>query len=315
MTETTGFRSWLVVYLKGACMGAADTVPGVSGGTIAVIVGVYERLIAALTAFDPLVARRLGAVHTPEGRGELAEDLVRMDVPFLLVLGAGVVTSAALIATLMNVLVEQYTAPTYAFFFGLIASSAVVLYRYADAGTPGRAAVAVVGFVLAFVVTGFSASARLADPPALLLFGAGTVAISAMVLPGISGSFLLLVLGLYEFMSGLPRAVASGLLSAAGGDVGSLVGPLSSLAAFGTGALVGVFSVAYAVRAALKRYREATLVFLVSLMVGALRLPMARIAADVGAPSPVTALVVAVPAGAGIAAVLLLDRHTDDLEY
>ena len=315
MTETTGFRSWLVVYLKGACMGAADTVPGVSGGTIAVIVGVYERLIAALTAVDPRAARGLLAVHTSEGRSDLAADLLRMDAPFLLVLGSGVVTAAALIATVMNFLVTQYAAPTYAFFFGLIAASAVVLYRHADPGTPGRTAVAATGFVLAFVVTGFSASARSTDPPALLLFVAGAVAISAMVLPGISGSFLLLVMGLYEFMSGLPGAVASALVSAAGGDFGGLVGPLSALAAFGAGALVGVFSVAYAVRAALRRYREATLVFLVSLMVGALRLPIERIAADAGAPSPATAVAVVVPAVGGIAAVLLLDRYTDDLEY
>ena len=315
MTGTTGFRSWLVVYLKGACMGAADTVPGVSGGTIAVIVGVYERLIAALTAVDPRAARGLLAVHTSEGRSELAEDLLRMDAPFLLVLGSGVVTAAALIATVMNFLVTRYAAPTYAFFFGLIAASAVVLYRHADAGTPGRAAVAAAGFVLAFLVTGFSASAQSTDPPALLLFVAGAVAISAMVLPGISGSFLLLVMGLYEFMSGLPGAVASGVASAASGDFGGLVGPLSALAAFGAGALVGVFSVAYAVRAALRRYREATLVFLVSLMVGALRLPLERIAADTGTPTSGTALAVVVPAGAGIAAVLILDRYTDDLEY
>ena len=311
----TGARAWFVVYLKGACMGAADTVPGVSGGTIAVIVGVYERLIAALTAVDPRATRGLLAVHTSEGRSDLAADLLRMDAPFLLVLGSGVVTAAALIAMVMNFLVTQYAAPTYAFFFGLIAASAVVLYRHADPGTPGRAAVAATGFVLAFVITGFSASAQSTDPPALLLFVAGAVAISAMVLPGISGSFLLLVMGLYEFMSGLPGAVASALVSAASGDFGALVGPLSALAAFGAGALVGVFSVAYAVRAALKRYREATLVFLVSLMLGSLRLPVVEVLEGVSVWTPATTAGVGGVALVGALAVLGLDRYTDNLDY
>ena len=89
MTDLAGARGWLAVYLKGACMGAADTVPGVSGGTIAVILGVYERLIAALTSVDPRAVGHLASVHTPEGRAAIAEDLLRMDAPFLSVLGAG----------------------------------------------------------------------------------------------------------------------------------------------------------------------------------------------------------------------------------
>lgn len=315
MSDPAGIRAWLAVYLKGACMGAADTVPGVSGGTIAVIVGVYERLIAALTAFDPRAVRHLSTLHTADGRSALAEDLLRMDVPFLVVLGSGVLTSAALLATVMHVLVRQYAAPTYAFFFGLIAASAVVLYRYVDAGTPARAAVGVVGFVVAFLVTGVSATSPVQDPSLLVLFVAGAIAITAMVLPGISGSFLLLTFGLYEFMSGLPSELLTGLASAIGGDWTAVSDAVAALAAFGAGAVIGVFTVAYAVRAALARYREATLVFLVSLMVGALRLPVARVANNVGSPSLTAAVLVVVPAGVGVAAVLLLDRYTDDLEY
>jgi putative membrane protein len=148
MTDSAGRRAWLAVYLKGACMGAADTVPGVSGGTIAVILGVYERLIAALTSVDPRAMRHLSTLHTPEGRAALAEDLLRMDAPFMLVLGAGVLSAAATLATVMHVAVDQYPVPTHAFFFGLIAASAVVLYRYVDAASPTRAVVATAGFLL-----------------------------------------------------------------------------------------------------------------------------------------------------------------------
>jgi len=315
MTDPAGARGWLAVYLKGACMGAADTVPGVSGGTIAVILGVYERLIAALTSVDPRAVGHLASVHTREGRAAFVEDLLRMDAPFLSVLGAGVLSAAAALATVMHVAVTEYPVPTYAFFFGLIAASAVVLYRYVDAASPTRAVVATAGFLLAFVVTGISGTSPIENPPILLLFLAGAVAITAMVLPGVSGSFLLLVLGLYNYMTGLPGAVASGLLRANGGDWATLADALTSLAAFGAGAVIGVFTVAYAVRAALRRYREATFVFLVSLMVGALRLPLELVAQDVEALTPTTVSLVVGPAAVGVAAVLALDRYTDDLEY
>ncbi|CAI49952.1 DUF368 family protein [Natronomonas pharaonis DSM 2160] len=320
----TGARAWLAVYLKGVCMGAADTVPGVSGGTIAVVLGIYERLIAALTSLDPKAATTLREIHTANGRARLAAELVRMDVPFLLVLGAGVLSAAATVATAMNVAVTQYPAPTYAFFFGLIAASAVVLYRYVDAGTPGRLLAAGVGFVFAFVVTDPSLAG---DMPATapMLFVAGAIAVSAMVLPGVSGAFLLLVLGQYEYVSGIPRRFVEGLLSGGGETF------IEAAVAFGVflgGALVGLFTVAYAVRAALKRYRQATLVFLVSLMVGALRLPVHEMAVGVETrpfdmavlgidtvPTPRSGAIVAVAAALGVAAVMVLDRYTEDLQY
>ena len=314
MSDPAGFRGWLAVYLKGACMGAADTVPGVSGGTIAVILGIYERLIAALTSFDPSSLRLLVRFHTAEGRAAVTEELVRMDVPFLLVLGGGLLSAAATIATAMNAALELYRAPTYAFFFGLIAASAVVLYRYVDVRTPRRIAVAVVGFVFAFLVTDPSLSGS--TPSTLpMLFVAGAIAISAMVLPGVSGAFLLLVLGQYEFVSGIPRAVLSGVLEAIEGNTAPLLDALAPFAAFMAGALVGLFSVAYAVRAALRRYREATLTFLVSLMVGALRLPATEVVVNVGELTAVSVASVFVPAVVGIVAVLFLDHNTDDLEY
>jgi len=260
MSSSTGIRAWISVYLKGVCMGAADTVPGVSGGTIAVIVGVYERLIAALTELDPRSIRHLRTVHTSEGRSALARELLRADAPFLFVLGAGVLSAAATVATVMNVAVTRYPAPTYAFFFGLIGASAVVLYRYVDIGTPARVLVAVVGFLLAFLVTDPAlAGGRPTTLP--ILFVAGSIAISAMILPGISGAFLLLLMGQYEYVSAIPRRVFESLTPAFRGDFQPLFDALLPFVVFVSGALVGLFSVAYAVRAALDRYREATFAF------------------------------------------------------
>ena len=194
MSDGAGLKAWLSVYLKGACMGAADTVPGVSGGTIAVILGIYERLIAALTAFDPEIVGRARSIHTADGRTALADDLRRADVPFLLVLGAGILSAAATVATAMNTAVTRYPAPTYAFFFGLIGASAVVLYKYAEIGTRRRLLVAAIGFSVAFLVTDPSLATTGATTLPML-FIAGSIAISAMILPGISGAFLLLIMG------------------------------------------------------------------------------------------------------------------------
>ena len=311
MSEPSGLRAWLVVYLKGVCMGAADTVPGVSGGTIAVIVGVYERLITALTSIDPTAVRHLRRLHTREGRSDLGRELVRMDVPFLLVLGAGVISAAASMATVMNHLFVNYRAPTNAFFFGLIAASAVVLFRYVDAGTPRRVLVGIAGFAIAFAVTDPSLNGSL--PSTLpVLFVAGAIAISAMVLPGVSGSFLLYILGQYEFMTDLPGDMVR---QAVAGDSAGLAETVSSFSAFMAGAVIGVFTVAYAVKAALERYREATLTFLVSLMVGALRLPFTEVATNVGELTPGVVASVAGPLVAGAFAVFALDYYTDDLEY
>jgi putative membrane protein len=314
MAGATGVRAWLAVYVKGLCMGAADTVPGVSGGTIAVIVGVYERLITALTSLDPLAIRHLRSVHTAEGRSDLARDLVRMDVPFLLVLGAGVLTAAASLATVMHVAIERHPAPTYAFFFGLIGASAVVLYRYVDAATPRRALVAIGGFLLAFVVTD-PALAGSMETTLPVLFVSGAIAISAMVLPGISGSFLLLVLGQYTYVSGIPKRIVTGVLELPEGNATTLIEALAPFATFLAGAIVGVFTVAYAVRAALDRYREATLTFLVSLMVGALRLPATEVRNGVDGVTVGAVGLVAIPAVVGAFAVFALDYYTDDLEY
>ena len=314
MSPSAGLRAWLSVYLKGACMGAADTVPGVSGGTIAVVLGIYERLIAALTALDPRAVRHLRAVHTRAGRNALAAELRRADVPFLAVLGVGVLSAAATVATGMHAAVTRFPAPTYAFFFGLIGASAAVLYRYVDVDTGLRVAVAVAGFSLAFLLTDPSlAGSRPTTLPVLFL--AGAIAISAMILPGISGAFLLLLMGQYEYVSGVPRRVLEGIGAALAGNAAPLVDASLPLVAFGSGAVVGLFSVAYAVRAALRRYREATFAFLVSLMLGALRLPAREVTEHAAGVSPASAATVGLPAAFGVVAVLAMDRYSDGLQY
>ena len=306
-------RQWLSVYLKGVCMGAADSVPGVSGGTIALITGIYERLIAAIAAADPGVVVHLARPHDPDSRAAVRATLVEMDLPFLLVLGAGIATALVTITRVVLIAYEGYPALTYAFFFGLIAASAVVLYRHVELDTPGRIAAALAGLLLAFLVSGASAAGL--SPTPLVVFLLGALAISAMVLPGISGAFILLLFGQYRYMSDALHDFVDALVAlVSGGEVATVLETAVTVVIFVAGALVGLLTFARVIDRALERYHEATLAFLVSLMVGALRYPVEEVAGNLtGSGVQVAGVVLAAVVGG--AAVLVLDRYTDDLEY
>jgi putative membrane protein len=308
-------RAWLVVYLKGAAMGAADAVPGVSGGTIALITGIYERLVGAIAALDPAEAIGLLALvprlSQQDAREEFWETVVGMDVPFLLLLGVGVLTSVITVANIVHVAINDAPGVTFAFFFGLIAASVVVLFSEVSVATPGRIAAAVVGFVFAFVVSA-QGQANLLPSGLLVMFVAGAIAICAMVLPGVSGSLILITLGKYETMTSAVSEATDALFA---GDTAASVDPLSVLVVFSVGALVGLLSFARVVKWALDNFRAATLTFLVALMAGALRAPAIRIG-DANPEWTAAGGAFIILAGLlGGGAVLLLDAKTDDLDY
>lgn len=308
-------RDYLVVYAKGAAMGAADAVPGVSGGTIALIVGIYERLVGAIAALDPMEALALLALlprlGDSDAREEFWESLVGMDVPFLAVLGVGVVSAVVTVANVVHVAIADFPGVTFAFFFGLIAASVVVLLGEVALDTPGRVAAAVVGFAFAFVLSA-QAQADLLQGGLPVMFLVGAVAICAMVLPGVSGSLILVTLGKYETMTSAVSEATDALFAADGAGV---LDPLATLLVFTLGAVAGLLSFARIVEWALEHYRAATLTFLVALMAGALRAPAIRIA-DANPEWSVASAGVVVAAGiVGALLVLVLDATTDDLDY
>ena len=310
-------RAWLALYLKGIAMGTADAVPGVSGGTIALIVGIYERLIAALTAIGPARIRRLFGGLRPAGVPDARAAFLEMDGAFLLVLGAGIATAVVTVLSVVDVLLATRPVATFGFFFGLIAASAVVLFDAVDLSTPGRKAAAVSGFLAAFLTSGYASTALGSELPVVFL--AGAVAVSAMVLPGVSGSLLLIVLGQYDYMSGVLRAFLTGLVDvAAGNGLGGAAATAPPVAVFVAGALVGLFTIAHAVRRALAAYRAATLAFLVSLVVGALRAPIAETSTRITAIGNTWADALprfAAAAVVGALAVFVLDRYAGTIDY
>jgi len=286
-------------------------VPGVSGGTIALIVGIYERLISAVTAIQPGRLRTILGGLRAEGRPEAVGALREIDTGFLLALGAGIATAVVTVLRLVSILLETNPVETYGFFFGLIGASVVVLYSAVSLSTRRRQAAAGGGFVLAFLLSGYAAGTLGSSLP--IIFLAGALAVSAMILPGVSGSLLLLMLGQYEYMStALSRFTDALVGSLSGGLTDTLVEAAVPVVTFMAGGVVGLFTLAHSVRWALDRYREATLAFLVSLVLGALRAPVEQTTielADAGAawtPSTVGLFCLFAVLGAG--AVLVVDR-------
>tara|TARA_R110001592_G_scaffold363371_1_gene685562 strand:- start:181095 stop:182018 length:924 start_codon:yes stop_codon:yes gene_type:complete len=177
------------VFLRGVMMGAADIVPGVSGGTIAFITGIYDTLLASIRAFDLTFLRLLL-------RFDIRGAWQHVNGGFLLALLLGIGTSIVSLARLISWVLENYPVPLWAFFFGLILASAVVLLRQVEGWTVPRVASLLAGAVIA----GLIALAPVANMHFGLtgVFLAGFLAICAMILPGISGSFILVLLGMYS---------------------------------------------------------------------------------------------------------------------
>jgi len=176
------------VYLRGMAMGAADVVPGVSGGTIAFITGIYDELIESLKSCN------LQAVSLLFKAGPVAF-WQYINGSFLISLMLGVVTSVLSLARLISFALAQYPVPLAALFFGLILASALIVYRQIPgAGKQLLWLLCGIGFA---VLIGEIRPAEIEATP-LNLFLSGALAICAMILPGISGSFILLLLGMYQ---------------------------------------------------------------------------------------------------------------------
>lgn len=271
-------RVWAKMFVVGLFMGTADGVPGVSGGTIALIAGVYQRLIAAITAFTP--GRILaGVVALTPLNGEVSLDraiavLEEVDGWFLITLVAGVATAVVLVGQAVEWADKRYPVLMFGLFFGLIGASAVILLREVAIRTVAEVVAAVTGVVVAFVASG-SSEALLSGNSFVVIFIAGAVAVSAMILPGLSGSLLLVILGQYTYMYGRLGAFvdAVGALFS-GGSFSRVTAPGIDVVTFVLGGLVGLLTIARLIRKALEINRDVTFAFLVALVLGALRAPI-----------------------------------------
>jgi len=235
---------WGLLYIKGMLMGAADLVPGVSGGTIAFITGIYDELI------ETIAGVRLNLV------GQLRDVGLRVtwreaNLNFLMVLVAGIFTSAFSLAGVLSWLTENRPVELWAFFFGLVAASiplvgSQIRHRKLNVGV-----LIIIGATLAAFVTSLPPFLQ-SDAP-VFLFACGAIAICAMILPGISGSFILLILGAY---APVLRAIEQF--------------DLLRIITFGSGALLGILSFSRGLKWLLIKQRDPTLALLVGFLIGSL---------------------------------------------
>ena len=235
-------------------MGIADIIPGVSGGTIALITGIYERLVQAINGVNVFVVREI-----LRRRFKFAfRNIKKVDFPFLLPLLAGIVVSFLSLSHLLSFLLASYASPTYAFFFGLILSSAATVYRRIGKGNLGCIPFLVFGLIFGFWLVGLTSIYVSHSLP--IIFLSGSLAICAMILPGISGAFILLLLNQYRYMIDALHNLL-----------------FDRIFLFVAGALVGILSFARLLEILLNRWRKKTLSFLVGLMVGSLRAPLQNV--------------------------------------
>lgn len=252
--------TWLMNLLRGGLIGAAEVVPGVSGGTLALIVGVYRTLIDQAAH----IVRSLRTLISPserEGRsalGAFGHRLAEARWDVLIPIGVGMVAAVVLGARFLEPVLEESPEEARAVFAGLVVAGLVVPYSMVAATRPGRwrprdVLLALAAAAVAFFLVGLPPGS-VADPPLWMVSMAAAVAVCALVLPGVSGSFLLLSVGLYE-----PTISALNDLD------------LPYMAAFVVGAVIGLGTFVFLLQWLLDHRTRPTLVILTGLMIGSLR--------------------------------------------
>ena len=242
--ETQKRHNYLLVLLKGCAMGAADVIPGVSGGTIAFITGIYGTLLDSIKAFD-LRALRLFLT------GRWGEWWRKINGKFLFSLLAGIGISIFSLAKLMTWLLENEPIGIWSFFFGLIIASSVLVAREIKHWNLWSVVSGVVGIVVAYYITVVTPTET---PDAWwFIILSGAIAICAMILPGISGSFILLLMGKYLFIMEAVHTLDIGIL-----------------ALFAVGAVAGIISFSHVLSWLLNHYHNVTVSLLTGFMIGSL---------------------------------------------
>ena len=240
------WRDYIGLAARGFVMGSADVVPGVSGGTMAFILGIYEELVMSI---------RAGA-RAPFWRALLRLDiraaLTAVNAPFLLAVLAGIAVAILTLASGLEWLLENRPVMIWSFFFGLVLASIVTVRKRIRRWTPALYAALIAGAVGAYFLVG--AVPVQTPETAWFLFLSGMLAICAMILPGISGSFILVLLGKYQFV----------LAAVNQRDI-------VSLGILGIGSVVGIVTFAQGLAWLFKRYHDLTVALLIGLMAGSLR--------------------------------------------
>lgn len=256
MKSDQDLREIAIIYIKGLLMGICDIIPGVSGGTMALISGIYERLVNAIGSIGlrPFMPLMMGDL-----KSFLAE-MERIDIPFLAILAAGIITAIVLMSHIILYLLEYFPVETYSFFFGLIVASSAVLFLIIEHEDRGLkvALFLLAGAVAGFVVAGIPQSSLGHSPPEL--FVTGMIALCAMILPGISGAYITLLMNQYEYLLKAVKTLS-----------------FLDIFAYMVGGIIGLLVFSRLIKFLLRTCHAAMIALLTGLMLGSTRLLYDRI--------------------------------------
>ena len=242
------FTEHAYLFFKGVGMGTADIVPGVSGGTIAFITGIYEALLTAIASINSRLVLQVLRLN-------LKQALAGLHLRFLVTLVCGIALAVISTSHLMHYLLTEHAVQTWSVFFGLITASILVVAHSINKRFTSFPAL-ILGAILAYGITGLIPLYTPEEP--WFIFLSGMIAICAMILPGLSGSFILLILGKYAFITAALR---------------NPVNPdnLEIILIFITGCLVGILGFSRILRYGLARWHDYTLALLTGIMLGSMR--------------------------------------------
>ena len=244
-SSSRSFRDYALIWLKGMAMGAADLVPGVSGGTVALITGIYDELLGTIAQLHPRMILDLF-------RNGLKATWKEANAPFIAALVGGILTSVALLSKLLHHLLVNEKEALYAFFFGLVAASVPLVGKTVTNWKIPQIGLAVLGTAIAAAIT--SLPVAMGSDGHLFIGACASIAACAMILPGISGSFILLLLGAY----------------------GAVIGALKDfdvlrIGAIAGGAILGLLGFSKLLQKLLKKARAQTLALLTGFLLGSLQ--------------------------------------------
>jgi putative membrane protein len=237
-------KDYLLISFKGMGMGAADVVPGVSGGTIAFITGIYEELINTIKSIQPALLKDLK-------RGGIKAVWYKINAPFLISLLAGIAISIVSLSRVILYLLQNHPIPVWSFFFGLILASAFTIAGEIKEWNLPVILATFVGTSIAYIITIISPAETPND--LWFIFICGAIAICAMILPGISGSFILLLMGKYEYIFTSLKELN-----------------ITIIITFALGCVTGILSFSHILSWMFKKYKNITIALLAGFMIGSL---------------------------------------------
>lgn len=252
-------NNYLLIFLKGLLMGIADVVPGVSGGTIAFITGIYDNFVHGLSKIGTF-AKDLIKIFTKNGWSKVLKSFKKnVDYPFFIPLLLGTTVAFIIGSKFIPPLISQYPAYVFSFFVGLILASAYVVYKDIEEHKLSGWLIGLVGLLIGFAIAILPTAGNGETPSILFVTLIGAISIIAMVMPGISGSYIVLMFGQYTFLL-------------------SIVHDLANLwhyfVAFTVGGIIGILLFSKLLSFLLKKYHAWTMFALTGIMLGAVYRPV-----------------------------------------